>query len=84
MYRNGRRVVTPEYEDEVAETWDVQRALVTLHHIDPIWFSNLATFERMNPRTRILWWRGARKQAQLGVPAMQTLLLKVIEIRLTE
>jgi hypothetical protein len=75
--------VIPDYDDEVAETWDVQRALVKLHYVDPIWFGNLATFECMNPRARILWWRGARKQAQLGVPAMQTLLLKVIEIRLT-
>jgi hypothetical protein len=84
MYCNERRVVIPDYDDEIVETWNVRRALVTLHHIDPIWFSNLATFERMNPRARILWWRGAKKQAQCGVPTMQTLLLKVIELRLTE
>ena len=74
----------PEYEDEVAETWNVQRALNKLAWYDPMWRSNLVIFERMRPTQRILWWRAAKKQAQLGAPAMQTLLLKVIELRLTE
>lgn len=46
------------------------------------WDSNLATFMRMDPEQRRRWWYRARQQANKGVPAMQTLLLKVIELRM--
>ena len=51
---------------------------------NPIWAKNRTVFWNLDPRNRVLWWRRAKQQAELGVPAMQTLLLKVIELRLTE
>ena len=71
-------------EDEVAETYLVQGALWVLSNANPIWRKNHDTFCSQDPRNRILWWRRAKQQAELGVPAMQTLLLKVIELRLTK
>ena len=70
--------------DEVEETWDVLRALQYLLKEDRIWLKNLTTFGQMKPLQRYQWWRRAKQQAELGVPAMQTLLLKVIELRLTK
>ena len=74
----------PEYEDEVAATRAIHMALIRLADQDAMWESNFSIYSRMDVRRRILWWRAAKKQAQLGAPAMQTLLLKVIELRLTE
>lgn len=74
----------PEYEDEEAETWNVQRAMTFLNADNHMWSKNLSCFKRMGAVQRIRWWRAAKKQAQLGAPAMQALLLKVIELRLTE
>lgn len=73
----------PEYREEAAAADEVLRALHHLDDEDAIWESNLSIFSRMDMRGRILWWRAAKKQAQLGVPAMQALLLKVIELKLT-
>lgn len=70
--------------DEVEETWDVLRALQILYRdVSHIWRKNLTTFEHLTPTGRVVWWRRAKHQAGLGAPAMQTLLLKVIELRLT-
>lgn len=71
-------------EDEVAETYLVQQALHQLSQTHRIWEKNMNTWYAQEPRSRILWWRRAKQQAELGAPAMQTLLLKVIELRLTK
>lgn len=48
-----------------------------------MWASNMRLFNyRYESKARIIWWRRAKKQAEAGVPAMQQLLLKVIELRL--
>lgn len=69
---------------EEDETWHVLQALQKLVWKDKMWESNLRMFERMDPVKRILWWRRAKQQAVLGAPAMQTLRLKVIELRILE
>jgi hypothetical protein len=76
--------MTSEYEDEIAETWHVLQALSQLYTENTMWTSNLVSFSRANNLERIQWWRLAKKQAQLGAPAMRTLLLRVIEIKLLE
>ena len=69
--------------DEYAEVGLVAKALYLLTATDPMWESNLRMFTRKyNITQRIIWWRRAKKQAEAGVPAMQQLLLKVIELRL--
>lgn len=73
-----------DYDVELAETWRVLEALKRLCRANPIWNKNYDSFVRMDSTRRIRWWRSAKKQAELGVLAMQQLLLKVIEIRLTE
>lgn len=71
-------------EDEYVEVILVEEAIHRLCMANPIWAKNRTVFWNLDPRNRVLWWRRAKQQAELGVPAMQTLLLKVIELRLTE
>lgn len=70
------------------ETWaehrNVVQALMTLSQEHSIWYSNYSTFCNMTDDNRYRWWERAKKQAALGAPAMQTLLSKVIELRLTQ
>lgn len=74
------RTYDPDDEYEVSL---VNQALRTLVLYDELWTKNYETFAyRMDTRARIIWWRGAKKQAEAGVPAMRTLLSKVIELRL--
>jgi len=42
-------------EAELAETWNVLRAMSFLYRNDPIWGRNYETFSYMNPTQRILW-----------------------------
>ena len=69
--------------DEVEETYMVIDALRSLHLRHDIWSKNYMTFLRMIPTARVWWWRAAKKQAEAGVPAMQTLLAEVIKLRMT-
>ena len=61
----------------------VAQALHKLYSENDAWGSNRALFlYSYDDKKRIIWWRRAKKQAEAGVPAMQQLLLKVIELRL--
>lgn len=62
----------------------VHHALITLCREHPIWESDLNVFIRMDYHQRHRWWEGAKRQAELGAPAMKTLVLKVIQLRLTK
>lgn len=66
------------------ETLQVLVALGNLVREDPIWAHNYNVFSALTPTQRYRWWERAKKQAAFGAPAMQTLLLKVIELRLTK
>ncbi len=68
--------------DEYDEVKLVMSALTLLTFGDEMWRSNRLLFGRYDSKQRIIWWRRAKKQAEAGVPAMQQLLLKVIELRL--
>jgi hypothetical protein len=68
--------------DEYDEVKLVMSALTLLTFEDEMWRSNRLLFGRYADKQRIIWWRRAKKQAEAGVPAMQQLLLKVIELRL--
>ena len=65
------------------ELYRVHRALNILCRENPIWESNLNVFLRMDHTQRHRWWERAKRQAELGAPAMKTLVLKVIQLRLT-
>jgi len=67
-------------DDEIELVW---RALQQLSNEQDIWHKNLVMYRRMDRGPRIWWWRAAKKQAELGVPAMQTLLTRVITLRIT-
>lgn len=71
--------------DEYGEIAIVGTALRQLQFDDVMWNSNYRnfTFGLKSDEHRIIWWRRAKKQAEAGVPAMQQLLLKVIELRMT-
>ena len=71
-----------DYDEEVAETYLVQRALNELVNENEFWMTNLNKFYKMLPTARILYWRGVKKQAEAGVPAMVDLVSKVITLRL--
>ena len=69
--------------DEYDEIELVESALYALTDKSEMWDSNRVLFAyRYDNKQRIIWWRRAKKQAEAGVPAMQELLLKVIELRL--
>lgn len=69
--------------DEYDEIKLVYAALQTFAEDDTKWDSNCSMFCWLyEDKQRIIWWRRAKKQAEAGVPAMQQLLLKVIELRL--
>lgn len=73
-----------ESSQQYLELQRVQRALQLLRHADPIWSKNHNIYAYMPNNQRAAWWVRAKKQAQLGAPAMRTLLAKVIELRLKE
>lgn len=69
--------------DEYDEIRLVASAMWKLRAEDNMWSSNYYMFtSRYGDKQRIVWWRRAKRQAEAGVPAMQQLLLKVIELRL--
>jgi hypothetical protein len=68
---------------DVEETWDVMRAMQCLLKDNRMWLCNLNSFMRMKPLQRYQWWQRAKRHAELGAPAMQLLVLKVIELKLT-
>ena len=68
--------------NEYEEIRLVMDALSILTYENDMWRSNRLMFERYSSKQRIVWWRRAKKQAEAGVPAMQQLLLKIIELRL--
>ena len=69
--------------DEYDEIKLVYSALQMFAEGDIKWGSNRSVFcWTYDDKQRIIWWRRAKKQAEAGVPAMQQLLLKVIELRL--
>lgn len=69
--------------DEVEETYLVMHCLDKLVDQNSIWSKNYSTYVAMTPSARVWWWRAAKKQAAEGVPAMQTLVAKFIELRMT-
>ena len=69
--------------DEYDEIKLVYAALQKLAEDNINWESKRSIFCWLyEDKQRIIWWRRAKKQANAGVPAMQQLLLKVIELRL--
>lgn len=69
--------------DEYEEVKLVASAMWKLRAEDNMWSSNYYMFSnKYGDKQRVVWWRRAKKQAEAGVPAMQQLLLKVIELRL--
>jgi hypothetical protein len=60
----------------------VMQALIKLQNENPQWSTNRITWSRMSETSRELWWYRAQQQAAKGVHSMQTLVLKVIELRL--
>ena len=63
-------------------TGDVYRALVRLSNEHEIWRTNAINFGVLSDAERARWWHRAKYQAEQGVPAMQELVLKVIEVRM--
>ena len=61
----------------------VNAALNNLYRTNPAWFKNLNVFYDLAPMRRVWWWRRAKKQADLGVPSMRTLVAEVIKLRMT-
>lgn len=69
--------------DEYEEVKLVASAMWKLRAENSMWGSNYYMFSnKYGDKQRVVWWRRAKKQAEAGVPAMQQLLLKVIELRL--
>jgi hypothetical protein len=62
----------------------VLKALAALYAEDSMWRSNFYIFHDADFNLRYRWWCRAKKQAELGAPAMQTLLLKVIQLRIKD
>lgn len=60
----------------------VRTVLWELQHEQPIWRKNWDVFSHMEYVQQHAWWERAKKQATAGVPAMQELMLRVIEKRL--
>lgn len=58
-------------------------ALRDLTKGNEMWRSNFNVFSRYTPEKRDRWWFFAQRQAEAGVPRMQELTLKVIQLRLT-
>ena len=59
----------------------VAAALLELQK-DIRWYPNYIKWTRLDEAARTKWWRLAKAQAEKGAPAMQTLVLKVIELRM--
>lgn len=60
----------------------VDRALRLLYNEQPIWRKNLVMWSGLDMNQRYYWWERMKKQAEGGAPAAQTLLLKVIALRM--
>ena len=69
---------------EEAEHTLVLRALIQLRNEDDMWHLNYLNFAKADFMARHRWWYLAKKQAELGVPAMQTLLFRVLKLRITD
>ena len=70
--------------DEWEELDLVLQALRKLYGECSMWGKNYNTFRyRMDDLQRYRWWALAKKQAAAGAPAMVTLQLEVIKLRLT-
>jgi len=70
-------------DEDKAELKRVCDALASLFYTNPVWRLNYNNFYIMTLADQYRWWYRAKAQARLGAPAMQTLLAKVIELRLT-
>lgn len=70
--------------DEIKETYMVIEALRGLSERLAVWSRNYEAYVSMTPTSRVWWWRAAKKQAEAGMPAMQTLLAEVIKLRMTK
>jgi len=70
-------------DEDVVESRRVHTALADLFYTDPVWRLNYNNFYLMSLTDQYRWWYRAKAQARNGAPAMQTLLAKVIELRLT-
>ena len=70
-------------DEDKAELSRVHTALTQLFIADIVWQLNFSNFNMMSFDSQYRWWYRAKAQARAGAPAMQTLLAKVIELRLT-
>jgi hypothetical protein len=62
----------------------VLKALAALYAEDSMWRLNFYNFNDADFMARHRWWYLAKKQAELGAPAMQTLLFRVLKLRITD
>lgn len=70
--------------DEHEAHLQILRALFQLKTETPIWETNYRKFLRLGTERRTWWWAAFKKQAEAGAPAPRALLIKIIEMRLTE
>ena len=66
-------------EAQVILIW---QALCSLAQKNKAWNRNVEVFRDMDTPRRLWWWAHVKRQADLGSPAMQTLVLAVIKQRM--
>jgi hypothetical protein len=71
-------------DDTLDELERVLEAMKSLYRVNPLWSKNLMMFSRMTGERRYYWWERAKRQSELGAPAMQALVLETIKLRLTQ